>query len=134
MSAHYRRSIILFLMGAFERLYAGSTSRLPKSAFTRPHAEPFVYLCEGRHLYWAIVSPTGPYEGRIAWSNLFRPGTLVRSKKSWRYAGMRPSADHPRTIVSPRYLRVLWLPPTPPAARVGNRPRFLPLREFSLAA
>jgi hypothetical protein len=133
MRAPNKRSLFYFLIGAFGRLYEGAEGRLPKRFTERPREVPLVYLCEGRHLHWAVVLPDGPYTGRIAHSNVFRPGTLVKSKKSWRFAAMRRIDGNPQTIVSPRYLKVLWLPPTPPAAMLG-RPRFLPLREFSFAA
>jgi hypothetical protein len=135
MRSPSRRSLFLFLIGAFSRLYEGAEGRLPSKAIRRPREAPFVYLCEGNHLHWAIVQPDGSYTGRVAWSNVFRPGTLVKSKKSWRFAAMKKAEGHPSTIISPRYLKVLGLPPVPEAARKGlQQPRFVPLREFSLAA
>ena len=128
-----RRSLFHFLIGAFARLYEGAEGRLPSKVIQRPREVPLVYLCEGSHLHWAVLQPDGPYTGRVAWSNVFRPGTLVKSKKSWKFAAMRKLEGHPSTILSPRYLKVLSLPPVPPAARLG-RPQFVPLREFSLAA
>lgn len=125
------RALSSFLADACERLFLGASGRLPSETHERPRAASLIYLCEGRHLWWALIEPTDPCRGRVAWSNTLPMGVLVKSAKTWPFAAMRRNPASPQTLVSPRFLKILWIPPRPKAGK--GRCSF-PLREFSLAA
>jgi len=96
-----------------------------------PAREP-VYLCEGRHRYWALVAPADRTTGRVRFSNVLPTGAIVKSEQAWCYAAMRRDPDSPQTVVSPRHLRTLWLPLPP--RKGGKGRRFAPTHELALVA
>jgi len=127
-----RRSLHLFLAEAYEDLYRGAVSRLPQRFVRRTSSPSSVYLCEGPHRWWAVVAPIDHNTGRVEHSNVLPSGTVVKSRKSWRFASMRRDKALPQTIVSPRFLTILSLPPRPVSRR--KRAAMRPLRDFSLVA
>ena len=130
----YRRHLHLFLANAYGDLYAGAAGRLAKRIHERPKPKHLVYLCEGNHRFWALIETTAPRQGRVAWSNVLPSGAEVKSEKSWTYATMRTRPPSPSTVVSPRYLKILSLPPPPArSGRARQRP-FVPLAKFRIAS
>jgi hypothetical protein len=129
-----------FLEGRYDRLFAAyqeeSRIRALIEALSRKEAlraaiQYCVRLVSGSasRPEWVELRPETQRQGVVLASNVFRPGTVVRSRIPWSHAQRRREPGSPDTLVAPRRLRAVGTAAgTPGIPRSGEDPAPPPIQ------
>ena len=104
MRTPYRRFFRFFLDGKYDRLYAGVAD------YRGPECE-LIHLAADNGKWWAVIKPSTHRAGTVYWSNFLKPGSAVRSKFGWDYAGRRRHPWFIDTMVNPKWLTSYYVSP-----------------------
>ncbi len=103
------RFLHAFAWGDYDRLFSAYRN------YVTPEVSETVHLAAlgKKHSWWAVVKPKTTRTGEILWSNFLPYGAEVRSSMPFSHGSRPGRPGSGNTLLDPRWLNVVWLPPKP---------------------